>query len=190
MHPETPFHDALLTFGSASLSYRPITPDDWPFFLSLQRDDNVMRFVTDPRTDAQRMQDFAARLPPWTPQSTRWLCLLIRETHSGLPVGVTGFVMRGDGIAEVGFLLSSTFQGRGYGYESLRAVCRLAFEGCGLRRLVATVTGGNIASKKTLEKAGFIQEGTLRESYYLGGRWHDDWLFGLLARDYLPESEF
>ena len=28
-------------------------------------------------------------------------------------------------------------------------------------------------------------EGELRESYYLGGRWHNDWLFGLLQRDYL-----
>ncbi|MBE8366054.1 GNAT family N-acetyltransferase, partial [Leptospira borgpetersenii serovar Balcanica] len=102
------------------------------------------------------------RLPPWTPASTRWLCLLISEKHSGQPVGVTGFVMRGEGIAEVGFLLASAFQGQGYGYESLRAICRLAFEGCSLRRLVATVTGGNIASKKAPEKAGSRQEGTLR----------------------------
>ncbi|EKK5218762.1 GNAT family N-acetyltransferase [Cronobacter sakazakii] len=188
MHPDTSFNDALLTFSSTRLDYRPLTPDDWPFFLSLQRDDTVMRFVADPRSDAQRMQDFASRLPPWTPASTRWLCLLISEKHSGQPVGVTGFVMRGEGIAEVGFLLASAFQGRGYGYESLRAICRLAFEDCGLRRLVATVTGGNIASKKTLEKAGFLQEGTLRESYFIGGRWHDDWLFGLLARDSSPES--
>ncbi|ELY4673837.1 GNAT family N-acetyltransferase [Cronobacter turicensis] len=187
MHTDTPFNDAQLTFDSAHLVYRPLSPDDWPFFLSLQRDDKVMRFVADPRPDAQRMQDFAARLPPWTPASARWLCLLISEKRSGQPVGVTGFVMRGEDIAEVGFLLSSAFQGRGYGYESLRALCRLAFEGCGLRRLAATVTGGNVASKKTLEKAGFLQEGTLRESYFLGGQWHDDWLFGLLARDYSPE---
>ncbi|ALB64476.1 Acetyltransferase [Cronobacter condimenti 1330] len=188
MPPDTPFNPALLTFASARLTYRPVTPDDWPFFLSLQRDDEVMRFVTDPRPDAQRMQDFASRLPPWTPANAHWLCLLIQEKHSGQPVGVTGFVMHGDDIAEVGFLLSRAFQGRGYGYESLRAICDLAFTGCGLRRLVATVTGGNIASKKTLEKAGFIQEGTLRESYFLGGRWHDDWLFGLMARDYTQDG--
>ena len=30
-----------------------------------------------------------------------------------------------------------------------------------------------------------LLEGELRESYYLGGRWHNDWLFGLLQRDYL-----
>ncbi len=113
MHPDTPFNDALLTFNSTRLDYRPLTPDDWPFFLSLQRDDTVMRFVADPRSDAQRMQDFTLRLPPWTPASTRWLCLLISERHSGQPVGVTGFVMRGEGIAEVGFSAGERLSGPG-----------------------------------------------------------------------------
>jgi len=31
---------------------------------------------------------------------------------------------------------------------------------------------------------GFHQEGELRECYWLNGRWHNDWLFGLLRRDY------
>jgi len=37
-----------------------------------------------------------------------------------------------------------------------------------------------------LEKAGFVLEGTLRENYLLDGRWQDDWLFGLLAREFTP----
>jgi hypothetical protein len=58
----------------------------------------------------------------------------------------------------------------------VRAVCRLAFTEAGLRKLSATVTAGNAASKAVLEKAGFLQEGTLRESYFLAGRWQDDWI--------------
>ena len=69
------------------------------------------------------------------------------------------------------------------GSESLRALCRAAFTEAGYRKLTATVTAGNVSSKAVLEKTGFVQEGTLRESYFLAGRWQDDWLFGLLKRE-------
>lgn len=75
-------------------------------------------------------------------------------------------------------------QGLGYGYESLRALCDYAFSTGGIRRLTASVTAGNQASKQLLLKTGFIQEGELRESYWLHGSWHNDWLFGLMRHDY------
>lgn len=70
-------------------------------------------------------------------------------------------------------------RGRGYGYESLRALCDYAFTTGGVRRLTASVTAGNEASKQLLLKAGFRLE-ELRENYWLNGRWHNDWLFGQL----------
>ncbi|MFT2603836.1 GNAT family N-acetyltransferase, partial [Escherichia coli] len=70
--------------------------------------------------------------------------------------------------------------GRGYGYESLRALCDYAFTTGGVRRLTASVTAGNEASKQLLLKAGFQLEGELRENYWLNGRWHNDLLFGRL----------
>jgi RimJ/RimL family protein N-acetyltransferase len=63
-------------------------------------------------------------------------------------------------------------------------VCDFAFNEGGIRRLTATVTAGNRASKRLLEKSGFVLEGELRESYQLAGRWHNDWLFGLLKKEY------
>ena len=80
--------------------------------------------------------------------------------------------------------IREAFDSRGYGYESLRALCDFAFSAGGVRRLTATVTAGNIASRNLLQKTGFLQEGELRECYWLNGRWHNDWLFGLLRRDY------
>ena len=83
-------------------------------------------------------------------------------------------------MTEVGCLFAPTAQGRGYGYESLRALCDYAFTTGGVRRLTASVTAGNEASKQLLLKAGFRLEGELRENYWLNGRWHNDWLFGRL----------
>ncbi len=80
------------------------------------------------------------------------------------PAGLTGYQHHQRDIAEVGFLFAPAAQGRGYGYESLRALCDYAFTTGGVRRLTASVTAGNEASKQLLLKAGFQLEGELRET--------------------------
>jgi len=168
---------------SERLEYQPLTETDWSFFLALNQDPLVVRYVADERSEDAIRHAFDVRLPRWEPGSPHWLCLVMREKASGQPVGVTGLIDRSDGVAEVGFLLASGFHRQGLGSESLLALCRAAFADAGYRKLTATVTAGNVASKVVLERAGFVQEGTLRESYFLAGSWQDDWLFGLLKRE-------
>ena len=174
----------MTNFLSERLDHRPMTEEDWPFFLALNQDRQVVRYVADDRSEAAIRQLFDVRLPRWEVGSPHWLCWVIRERSTGERVGVTGLIDRGEGVAEVGFLLASAFHGKGYGIESLRLLCRFAFAEAGFRKLSATVTVGNAASKAVLQKAGFVLEGTLRESYLLAGRWQDDWLFGLLQREF------
>lgn len=170
------------------LTCSPLRAQDWPFFLMLQQDPDVMRFVAQDRPAAAIREAFDSRLPLWTPGSDHWLCLVVRETSTQTPLGVTGYIHREVDCAEVGFLFAPAAQGKGYGYESLRALCEFAFTQGNIRRLTATVTAGNIASKRLLEKAGFQLEGELRESYFLAGRWQNDWLFGLLKQDFFGDS--
>lgn len=171
---------------SSNLDYRQIAAKDWPLFQAFQREPTVTRFVMSSRRDDTMRAAFDSRLPLWQPGSNHWLCLVMRKKTSGEPVGLTGFIDRGDGIAEVGYMVSAVFHGQGLGYESLRAICDYAFTVCGYRKLIGTVTVGNAPSKRVLEKGGFVLEGTLRENYFLDERWQDDWLFGLLAREFTP----
>ncbi|HDR2891583.1 TPA: GNAT family N-acetyltransferase [Enterobacter asburiae] len=166
------------------LTCSPLQESDWPFFLALQQHPDVMRFVAENRSVADIREAFDSRLAPWTPGSAQWLCLVVRDTASQTPLGVTGYIHREDDCAEVGFLFAPSAQGKGYGFESLQALCDFAFTQGGIRRLTATVTAGNIASRALLEKSGFSLEGELRESYFLSGHWHNDWLFGLLKHEF------
>lgn len=169
---------------TARLRCSPLLAADWLFFLALQQNAEVMRYVAQDRSVADIRDAFDARLQPWKPGSAHWLCLVVRDAQDDTPLGVTGYVHREDDCAEVGFLFAPPAQGKGYGYESLKALCDFTFAGGGIRRLTATVTSGNIASRRVLEKVGFRLEGELRESYFLAGRWHNDWLFGLLKNEY------
>lgn len=171
-------------FTTVRLTCSPLQESDWPFFLALQQHPDVMRFVAENRCVADIREAFDSRLAPWTPGSAQWLCLVVRDTASQTPLGVTGYIHREDDCAEVGFLFAPSAQGKGYGFESLQALCEFAFTQGGIRRLTATVTAGNIPSRGLLEKTGFRLEGELRESYFLSGQWHNDWLFGLLKHEF------
>ncbi|WP_326468848.1 GNAT family protein [Enterobacter wuhouensis] len=171
-------------FTTARLTCTPLQEQDWPFFLALQQNPEVMRFVADNRPVSAIRDAFDSRLAPWTPGSAHWLCLVVRDAATQTPLGVTGYIQCEEACAEVGFLFAPSAQGKGYGFESLQALCTFAFTEGKIRRLSATVTAGNSASRRLLEKTGFQREGELRESYYLGGRWHNDWLFGLLKHEY------
>ena len=171
---------------SPRLTYRPLCQQDWPFFLAVSQDRSVMKYISDPRSaEAIRTHSFDVRLHPWYKGSPHWLCLVMEEKSSALPVGLCGFIDRGEGIAELGFLLAANAQGKGYGSESLRATMAFCFRQQQYRKMVASVTAGNVASRRTLLSAGFIQEGTLRQAFFLDGRWQDHWIFGLLKEEYL-----
>lgn len=173
---------------TSRLTCRPLTEADWDFFLALQQHPSVMHYVSDARTEEDVRAIFNSRLPEWSPGSPHWLCLVVCDNDSGSRLGVTGYVHQSNECAEVGFLLSPEAQGKGYGAESLYAVCDFAFTTGGLRRMTACVTAGNYASRRLLEKVGFVHEGTLRESYWLHQTWHDDWIFGLLKQEYQPPT--
>lgn len=173
----------MIALTTERLVCTQLVDSDWPFFLALQQHPQVMRYVADNRSEREIRAAFDSRLPLWSPGDAHWLCLLVRDTQNSA-LGITGYIHREHDCAEVGFLFAPESQGKGYGTESLRAVCDYAFSRGGIRRLTATVTAGNIASRRTLEKLGFRLEGELRESYFLAGQWHNDWLFGLLSHEY------
>ena len=126
-------------------------------FLALQQHPDVMRFVAEDRPVAAIREAFDSRLTPRTPGSAHWLCLVVRDAASVAPLGVTGYIHREEDCAEVGFLFAPEAQGKGYGFESLKALCDYAFHQGGIRRLTATVTAGNIASRRLLEKPAFAR---------------------------------
>jgi ribosomal-protein-alanine N-acetyltransferase len=64
-----------------------------------------------------------------------------------------------DGTAEVGYRVAEQVAGRGVATSTLRKLCGLAVEQYGLRTLTAKTNNENIASRRVLEKAGFVPVG-------------------------------
>jgi ribosomal-protein-alanine N-acetyltransferase len=86
--------------------------------------------------------------------------------------------------AELGYVLSREYWGRGLMSEAVRAVIRFGFERLELNRLEARCIAENVASARVMEKAGMSYEGTLREREFIKGAYRDMKLYSILRREY------
>ena len=168
------------------LTLKPISKDDWEFFEELHQSNGVLKYVSDPFTESEISERFNSRLGEWKKTSNQWLTLTIIEHATGNKIGVTGFFPEWEPYqqAELGFLLSPKFQGKGYGKESTKAVIEYAFNQCNFHKVIATVTEGNSPSFNLLKALGFTHEGTIRDNFKLGGNWCNDLKLGLLNHEY------
>ena len=112
------------------------------------------------------------------------------EVETGQPVVWCGFhnLDWSARQAETGFWVPKGSQGRGYATEATNALIRYAFKVLNLRRLGITHSAGNVASRRVIEKLGFIPEGIQRQANLLpDGRVEDRHLYARFDSDNLPE---
>lgn len=84
--------------------------------------------------------------------------------------------------AEIGYWLGEPFWNRGVGTEALRLITAEVFRQSDLTRLFALPFADNIGSVRVLEKAGYVREGTLRDSAVKDGQLRDQYLYASYRR--------
>lgn len=86
----------------------------------------------------------------------------------------------------VGYTVAEAFRGRGAASGGLRALAGIAFDAdrLALERLEAIAAVDNVASRRVLERNGFLLEGVLRGLLVVHGQRVDHAIYGLLKRDW------
>lgn len=95
--------------------------------------------------------------------------IFLRE--SGHPIGSIGYI-RWEGearLGEVGFILMSSYTGRGYMTEACKAVLDFGLHQMGLETIEAMSLPKNAASLRVLEKAGMGRKGRVRARLWSKG---------------------
>ena len=108
------------------------------------------------------------------------------ERDRGRLVGGIGLTQVRRGVAQtatLGYWVGEPFERRGYTTEAVRLVTRFAFNGLQLHRVEAACLPENLASRRVLEKAGFVREGYARLYLKIAGDWRDHLTFALLRED-------
>ena len=85
---------------------------------------------------------------------------------------------------EIGFTLIPSERGQGYGTEAVQIIVDYLFLSKDMVRIQAHTIPRNLASQRTLEKAGFRKEGVVRKLIFIRGEWQDALLYGILREDW------
>jgi len=113
----------------------------------------------------------------------------VRLKYSGEFVGQCALlpVEFSPGSFLVGYQLDDTCWGRGYGTLACSFLVYFAFTVLDAYRLNGDTVAGNTASRRVMEKCGFVLEGVQRQYWHARGEYHDRLVFGLLKNDLAPE---
>ncbi|HEX2252947.1 MAG TPA: GNAT family protein [Thermoanaerobaculia bacterium] len=168
------------------VSLRPASPRDADLLRRWRSEPSVRRYQplndlssSQLRSDvaSQRMSD----LYRGRGEKFQWII-----QSEGEPVGwITLVVSNWDhGLAEVGYALTSAWQGRGVMPVALEALLEDLFSQTTLERIEARCAVDNAASQVVLDKTGFIREGRLRSYFRLRGQRVDNYLYSQLRQDF------
>lgn len=87
-------------------------------------------------------------------------------------------------FVNLGYWMGQQFAGQGMMSEAVGLCVPFAFDTLDLHRIHAAFLPGNMASRRVLEKNGFIEEGFAENYLQINGRWEDHVMFGLTKERY------
>ena len=167
------------------LKLRPATPRDAEMLHRWRSEPSVRRFqplndltASQLRADVsgQRMAD----LYRGRGEKFQWIVEVDGEAAGWLTLVVSNW---DHGLGEVGYALSTRWQGRGLMPLALATLLDDLFAHTRLERVEARCAVDNEGSQRVLEKVGFEREGRLRSYFRLHGRRVDNFLYAVLRGD-------
>jgi len=151
--------------------------EDLPMFMEWMNDPEVMGeyqpFIQYSREEMEKMLDGG-------PLERKTFMI---EKKDGSKIGYTGYTRFGPNF-EIGYTIIPNERGKGYGTEAIKIIVDYLFLSKETCRIQAHTDVRNVASLKTLEKAGFKKEGILRKYGFMKGEWADAYSYSIIREEW------
>jgi len=92
-------------------------------------------------------------------------------------------------IAEIGYWISSSETGMGYGAEATTRAMQIGFEELGMHKLQLRIAIGNERSDRIARRLGFVEEGVLRDEVKVGNSWLDHMSWSMLENEWWVQRD-
>ncbi|MSS10917.1 GNAT family N-acetyltransferase [Clostridium sp. WB02_MRS01] len=180
-----------MLFESNKIILRKMTSEDIDLYHQWRNDIEVMQ-STAPLLDVynnKETEEFVTNVILGSHFSKSYI---IVEKKSDKPIGVTSLInldyknRNAECIIDIG---DKEAWGKGFGAEAMNLLLDFGFLEMNLHRISLRVFSFNSRAIKLYEKLGFQWEGTLRESIFRGGQWHDILQMSILKNEYAKEKE-
>ena len=172
------------------LRLRQLVLDDVQNVFDFTSNPSVTEFLSwDAHQDQKKTESFISHVISTYEDEdapSQWGIELVEE---GRVIGITGFISleKLHERAEIAFIMSPDYAGKGYMTEANQLVLKYGFESLDLNRIQAKAELGNLGSRKTLTKIGMKEEGTLIDFLKIKGTFRTYMYFASLKRDYSPK---
>jgi RimJ/RimL family protein N-acetyltransferase len=113
--------------------------------------------------------------------------LLAIETDEGVHIGNIGLhrVDWKNRRAELGIAIGEkAYWDQGYGADAIHTLLKLAFREMNMHRIQLRVDADNARAIRCYEKAGFKEEGTLRDAVFREGEYVDQHVMSILQGEF------
>ena len=98
------------------------------------------------------------------PEDWSWYALWLIVRKDGVCIGNLSFKgVPEEGVVELGYGISEEYRGYGYATEAVETILAWAFDQPGVTSVAAETEAGNAASRRVLEKCGFLPAGEGKE---------------------------
>ena len=113
----------------------------------------------------------------------RWAVI---ERKSGQCIGQIAYFLvdSKNHFAEIEYCIGQQFQCRGFATEAAKAVIDFGFRKMNLHKVQICTKTINAPSKRVIEKCGLTYEGTLRDYFYMDGKYVGRLYFSILRDEY------
>jgi RimJ/RimL family protein N-acetyltransferase len=170
------------------LVLRPFTMADVEAFMAYRNDPAVARYQSWEgcnRTEAEAM--IRAQQEP---EPGEWSQIAIALNEEGTLLGDCAVYLHTPDArqATIGITLAQANQGRGFATEALTCLLDHLFGHMQLHRVVADTDPANTSSWSLLERVRMRREGHLRQSLWFKGQWADEYVYGILAEEWLTKQ--
>jgi ribosomal-protein-alanine N-acetyltransferase len=113
----------------------------------------------------------------------RWAII---EKDSSTCIGQIAFFLidTNNHFGEIEYCIGTAFQKRGYGTEAVEGILNFGFNKISLHKVQVCHKENNLASKALIKKCKFVYEGTLRDYFFIDGKYVDRLYYSLLKKEY------
>ncbi|MCH2055845.1 MAG: GNAT family N-acetyltransferase [Thalassotalea sp.] len=148
-----------LTFETERLTVRPMRDEDRDFFVSLHTDEKIMKLTGGKLSEEVAHKKFRNAIDLNSTQSFTFKTWTVFDKKKNVPVGIQVLFRPSTPSSasslEIGIILSRLFQGKGLPEEAMGGLMEFAFKTLGTKKIVATFSHNNLATKRFVRKLGF-----------------------------------
>jgi ribosomal-protein-alanine N-acetyltransferase len=188
-------HAAAARLDGSAVFLRPPQPDEWARWAEVRAESRYFLVPWEPTwppdalTESAYMRRIRRLATEW--KTDEGYSFHVFQKERGWLVGGIGLTQVKRGVAQtatLGYWVGEPYQRRGYTTEAVKLIVRFGFQQLKLHRIEAACLPENTASRRVLEKAGFVREGYARLYLRIAGDWRDHLTFALLQEDFEAQA--